>query len=115
MRMFMFFSFALFFALQSCSADPEDCQLADWVGEWSRVDGGGCSDWETRTDPTISIVQSAFDEGAVRIFSLPDKTVDGCELEHEFAGSTTTWEIKRNGQLRYEKGSNGCWAEYEKD
>ncbi len=114
MKTQLFICICLLF-LVSCSADPDDCQLPDWVGEWSRVDGGGCDDWETRTNQTITIAQSMFDEGSVRIFSLPEMMVNGCELEHEFAGTTSTWEIKRNGQLRYESDSRGCWAEYEKD
>ena len=109
------FSALAFITFQSCSTNPDDCQLADWVGEWSRVDGGGCDNWEESTNATITINKSQLDEGSVRIHSLPEMVVDGCQLQHEFAGTTSTWEIKRNGQLKYESDSKGCWAEYEKE
>ena len=106
-------SLGILILTQSCTESPDNCQVADWVGEYTRVDGGGCSDWESRTDQTMRITLSPFANDEVVINTLPPKQVMGCELEHEFAGSVTTWKMK-NGRITRESGQTGCRAVYEK-
>ena len=101
-------------AVWSCQTDTIDrCEVEDWIGEYARIDGGGCENWEQATDATLRILQSTFSDQEVVINCLPGKVVNGCTLTHEFAGTTTTWTLK-NGRVTRVSDLNGCRAVYEK-
>ncbi len=100
-------------ALAGCTKDKGGCEVADWVGQYTRTDGGNCDNWEQKTDPTMSITQSPFATDEVIINSLPGMKVTGCVLQYDYAGTTTTWTL-RDGKVTTKSSLTGCQAVYEK-
>jgi hypothetical protein len=116
MKSILFFLLTILMVLPSCSSSDEsqECTPDLWVGTYSRISGGGCDDWEQKTEPILTVRINPFDSTQIIFYTSEPRSVTGCEITTVYAGTETTYE-KDGNEITVTSDLTGCRATFRKN
>ncbi len=98
----------------SSSDEEQECTPDSWVGTYARISGGGCDNWEQKTESTLTVRINPFDSTQIIFYTSEPRTVTGCNITTTFAGTETHYD-KEGDEITIISDLTGCNAIYRKN